>query len=254
MPRCRVREGLGIGLVGLGLLAGPAVAADETAAKVQEVTAKARNVERYRAEFTLTVTENDQASRLSGTIWYQRPDKRRIEFSTAPAAEDVAQLVVSDGVAEWQYFPGRNTVYRTDWTVVKAAGTPVDALQLRGLHEPFIDVTPGTIRFVKAKTEGRHSLYVFEAEPAQALMADAPFAPGKVQLEVSAADGLTRRLAMTDAQGQEVLVQQYTKVEANVPIAASQFAFTPPSGTEVVDISQDRARAAGQPPAAGGRP
>lgn len=244
-----MRRGMGYpcGLLVAGTLVlapvGPAVAVDATAQRVQEVTAKAQAAVRYRAEFTLTVMEGDRPSRLTGTIWYQQPDKRRIEFAPSLEAEDVAQLVVSDGVAEWQHFPAKKLVYRTDWATMRAAGADPNTLQLRGLHQPFIDVKPETIRLVTTKTEGRQAIYVFEAEPAGTLVVDAPFTPGTIRLEVSAADGLTRRLAMTDAQGQEILIQQYTKVEVNPPIAPSQFQFTPPPGTQVTDVSADRARA-----------
>lgn len=233
-----------MGAVSAGLLWVSGVAADETADRLTEARLKAGEVKSYQAEFTLTVIEENQTpTTLKGTVWYQRPDKRRIEFAP-PVTEDVAELVVSNGAFEWQYFPTTQAVYKTDWAAVQSAGVAADALELRGLHQPFIDTKPETIRLVTTKADGPETLYVFEAEPAATLAAEAPFAPGRLRIEVGAEDGLTRRLTMTDAQGREVLVQQYTAIQVNVPVAASQFEFTPPVGARVEDISKERIQAA----------
>ena len=234
----RLGGGWCIGLWALGLAVCPAAAgADDAAARQQELEAKAAAVEAYQADFTLTVTEEGTPSTLKGTILYQRPDKRRIEFAGAPAQDEVAQLVVSDGAVEWQYFPGRKTAHRTDWAKVKEAGAPADVLAIRGPHQPFLDLKPESVRLVETKGD----LSVFEADPAPALIAEAPFAPGKIRVEVSAADGLARRLTMSDADGKEVLAQDYTGVRLKPAITESSFTFTPPAGVEVVDISEERA-------------
>ena len=253
----RIGQGVLAGLWIVSAGAGAVMAADQTAPRVEEVRLKAAQVESYKADFALTVKESaDKSATLTGTILYQRPDKRRIEFAkTTPVADDVAQLVVSDGVTEWQYFPGRRLANQTTWAKVKAAGAPPEALEVRGLHQPFIDVKRDTIRLLETKQEGGTALYVFEAEPSPTLVAEAPFPPGKLRVAVAAADGLTRWLTMTDATGREVLTQQYTKVQTKIPAKPEQFTFTPPQGVQVVDISEERARAA-EPPAApaGARP
>lgn len=219
---------------------------------VAELRAKAAAVTSYQAAFTLTVFEEERPTTLTGTIAFQRPDRRRIEFSGDRPADDVAQLVVSDGTAEWQYFPETKTVYKTDWATLRGAGLPPEVLEARGLHQPFIDLKPETLRLAETKTEGPQTLYVVEGEPTATLVAEAPFAPGVVRVTVSAEDGLTRRLTMTDAQGREVLIQDYSGIQLNVPVEASTFVFTPPKGTEVVNISEDRARAAQTPAPTGG--
>lgn len=238
----RMRGGWWVGVWALGLAAAhPAAAgADDTAARQAELEAKAEAVQAYRADFTLTVTEDGAPSTLKGTILYQRPDKRRIEFVGAPSPDEVAQLVVSDGAVEWQYFPGRKTAHKTDWAAVKTAGAPADALAIRGPHQPFLDLKPESVRLVETTGD----LSVFEADPAPALIAEAPFAPGKIRVEVSSADGLARRLTMSDADGRQVLAQDYAGIRLNPAIAGDSFAFTPPDGVEVVDISQERAGAA----------
>ncbi len=249
----RLRWKVGLAGIELALVLGvaPGARADEGAEKMAAVQQKAQAVQSYRAEFALTVIEEGKPTTLTGTILYQRPDKRRIDFSTAQATDEVAQLVVSDGTVEWQSFPAKKVVYKTDWAKAKAAGASTDALELRGLHQPFIDVKPGSVRFVEAKTDSDQHLYVFEAAPADTLVADAPFTPGTLRVTVSSDDGLTRHLTMTDAQGKEVLNQQYTKVQVGVPVPADQFTFTPPPGAQVIDISEERA---GKRPAAPAEP
>ncbi|MBI4227355.1 MAG: outer membrane lipoprotein carrier protein LolA [Candidatus Omnitrophica bacterium] len=218
-------------------LVGVATAEDGAAARVAALQAKAGAIQSYQADFTLTVTEEDTPSVLKGTLLYQQPDKRRIEFVGEPV-DDVAQLVVSDGAVEWQYFPGRKMAHRTEWATVKAAGAPPEISAIRGPHQPFLDLKADSLRVV---SEAPNAPLVFEADPAPALMAEAPFAPGKIRVEVSEADGLARRLTMTDAQGREVLSQEYTNVRLNPPVPDASFTFTPPDGVEVVDISEERA-------------
>ncbi len=245
--RCQRRGGwIGLWIVGLAVVSPAVAGADETAARVAELQAKAGAVNAYQADFTLTVTEDNKPSTLNGTLLYQRPDKRRIEFTGAPAPDDVAQLVVSDGAVEWQYFPGRHLAHKTDWVKVKAAGAPAGALEIRGPHQPFLDLKPESVRLVETTADGTG---IFEAEPAPALVAEAPFAPGKVRVEV-AADGLAHRLTMTDADGHEVLSQEYTNVRLDPPITGTPFAFTPPTGAQIVDISDERAHPETPPAAA----
>jgi len=226
----------------LGVLVGaPPTGADDTLDRLTEARGKADGVQSYQADFTVTVVEEGRPSTMTGTVVYQRPDKRRIEFTTTQPDAGLAQLVVSNGLFEWQYFPSAKVVYQTEWSKLKAGDVPAEALELRGLHQPFIDVEPETIRLVETATAGDQRLYVFEADPTTSLVEGAPFTPGKIRVEVGADDGLTRRLTMTNAQGREVLVQQYTNVQINVPVQAEQFAFTPPPEVQVVDVSEERA-------------
>ena len=235
-------------------LAGPGLA-DETTDKLAEVEQRAAASERYRAEFTLTVVEQGQATILAGQILYQRPDKRRIEFNNIPGVEDVAQVIVSDGTSEWQYFPRRRIVQKTEWARLQSAGIPAEALAVRGPHQPFVDVRRETIRYVGIRKDQEPAVYLFEAEPSAPLVAEAPFEPGKFRVEVAPEDGLVRRLTMTDAEGREVLRQEYTKIERDAAIGADAFSFTIPDGVEVVDITEDRIQAAAPAaptPSAGG--
>lgn len=229
-------------LLGVGA-GGSARAEGEAAARVAALQAKAGAVQSYQAEFTLTVTEEKTPSVLKGTLTYRQPDKRRIEF-TGPPADDVAQLVVSDGVTEWQYFPGRKIAHKTDWAKMQAAGGPPEASIIRGPHQPFLDLKPDSIKVLSATGAGQVQ---FEAEPAPTLIAEAPFAPGKIRVTVSEGDGLVRRLSMTDADGNEVLSQEYSRITVDPPVDAAMFRFTPPDGVEVVDISEERARAGAAP-------
>lgn len=226
----------------------PAIAAAPepvTAERLTQLKEKATAADSYRADFSLTVKDDKEPVTLKGTITYQKPDRRRVEFENAAESEDVAQLVVSDGFYEWQYFPQRKTVYKTDWAKVKSAGVDGQSFELRGLHQPFIDVKSETVQFVGTRSEGKETLELYEAAPADALVADAPFEPGKVQIAISSKDGLTRQLSMTDADGREVLHQKYSKVQTGVSVKPADFNFTPPEDAEVIDISQDRIDAAG---------
>ncbi|MBI4313448.1 MAG: outer membrane lipoprotein carrier protein LolA [Candidatus Omnitrophica bacterium] len=242
----RASAGLIVWAIGAVLVSSAQAAAAEAvdAERLEQLKQKATAVESYRADFVLVVKDEKEPVTLKGNILYQKPDKRRVDFDNAGLNEDVAEVVVSDGLYEWQYFPQRKTVYKTDWAKIKSAGIKDQSFELRGLHQPFIDVKPESVRFLGTKIEGKEALETYEADPADALVADAPFQPGKVKILISPGDGLTRQLSMTDAQGNEVLNQKYTKVQTGVPIKPTEFDFKPPQDAEIVDISQDRMDAA----------
>lgn len=231
------RQWFVLGMLGLLAVSTPAFA-EESADTIAALKTKAEAVSSYKTDFTLTVTEDDKPSVLKGTLTYQQPDKRRIEFA-GDAVEDVAQLVVSDGTMEWQYFPGRKVAHKTDWAKMKAAGAPDEAYSIRGPHQPFLDLKPDSLLVVERKGGN----VTIEADPLPALIAEAPFAAGKIRVIVAEADGLARRLVMTDAGGKEVLSQEYTNITTNAPVSDASFTFTPPEGVEVIDISEERAKA-----------
>jgi outer membrane lipoprotein carrier protein len=72
---------------------------------------------------------------LSGTIYIQKPDRLRFEY-TKPAG----RLVVADGKKIWFYEPDEKTVYRGDLKNLFSAGSPALLLAGRGKAEDIFDI------------------------------------------------------------------------------------------------------------------
>lgn len=198
--------------------------------EAQGLLSKVAALESYKARFTLEVKEaSGEPVRLTGTLLFQRPNRRRLEIWEGQERQEAktSQLLISDGKMEWQYSPEKKTVYR-----VKSPADPP------GPHRPFAEVRAETLRFVK-RLEGKPaSLARFEGDPIPSVVEGSPIPIQRLRVDVGEADGLVREMSLLDTQGNAVLSQRYQEVEVNVPIPEGTFTFTPPEGTEVVDLPE----------------
>ena len=197
--------------------------------EARELMAKTEALESYRAQFTLEANEEaGQPVRLAGTLLFQRPNRRRLEIREGNSPQ-IAHLVVSDGQTEWQQYTRNNIVYR--------AKSPEET---PGPHRPFAEVKAETLHLVQQAGEGHDDWLRFEADPLPSVVEGSPVPIKTVRVEVGKKDGLVRELALLDTQGREVLTQEYSQVEINVPIPEGTFAFTPPEGAQVVDLNEPK--------------
>ena len=220
-----------VGLINLILLIKPVtpVFSEEVAlpSESKELSAKAAGWESYKAAFTLEAKEADgKLFKLEGKLLYKRPAHRRLEIREGEAQGNT-QLLVSDGKTEWQYYPSSAVVYRMS-----------NPPEPPGPHRPFSESKPETLRFVKRVQGGPEVLLRFEGEPLSASVEGAPVPVKSIRVDIAEKDGLLREMALLDEKGQEVLIQRYSQVEVNVPIADDQFIFTPPEGVAVMEGGQ----------------
>ena len=235
------RQGLiSVGVLNLLLLVGglTPVFSEEAVLpnEAKGLLAKAAGWESYRTTFTLEAKEADgKLFKLQGTILYKKPAHRRLEIHEGEAKENT-QLLVSDGKTEWQYYPQSAVVYRIT--------TPPEP---PGPHRPFSEAKPETVRFMKRVEGGPEVLLRFEGQPLPASVEGAPVPVKQIRVDVAEKDGLLRRMVLLDEKGQEVLTQEYSQVEVNVPIADDQFIFTLPEGVAVMDLPPAGANQPAQP-------
>lgn len=197
--------------------------------EAQDLLAKADALESYRGRFILEANEEaGEPVRLTGTILFQRPNRRRLEIHEGDSAE-IAQLMVCDGQVEWQHYAKGNTVYRTKG--------PEES---QGPHRPFAEIKPETLRFVQQMGKAPQELLRFVADPLPSVVEGSPVPIKTLRVDVGKRDGLVRELVLLDTQGREVLSQRYSQVEVNIPIPEGTFAFTPPEGAQIVDLSEPK--------------
>lgn len=147
-----------------------------------------------------------------GTFAFQRPGKFRWEVQ-----KPYAQLIVADGKQVYQYDPDLAQV--TVREVGKAIGaSPAAILFGSGDLEQAFNVTP---------LPDSDGLQWLRAKPHNA--ADAGFA----QVDIGMRDNMPVRILLLDAFGQTTRVD-FSGMQANASVPASQFQFTAPKGTDVV--------------------
>lgn len=193
--------------------------------EAQQMLDKAATHKSYRAQLVLEAEEEGGAPfRMEGKLLFAAPSKRRLEIREA-GTDSAPQMLVNDGVVEWQHYPQAGVVYR----LTAPPPTP-------GPHRLFAEAQPGTVRFIERTGSGGDTILRFEAKPLPASVEGSPVPIEKVRIDVGEKDGLVRQLALLDDKGDAVLTQKFSGIEVNVPTSDKDFAFAPPEGAAVVDM------------------
>ena len=166
-----------------------------------------------RAAFTQTVTSSDGARKKtsSGQFEFQRPNRFRFAYT-----KPFEQTIVADGVKVWIYDADLNQA--SSRPVAQALGATPAALLVGGdLDRDFV---------LKAEAP-RDGLAWALATPK---VKDGPFQflrMGFRGKELAAVE-------ITDSFGQRSVLL-FSGYQANVPLDAARFRFTPPAGADVIE-------------------
>ena len=66
---------------------------------------------------------------------------------------------------------------------------------------------------------------------------DLPFS--KLKIWVDTDTGLERKTVFYDSEGKEVLNRSYENISVNIPMSDNEFAFSPPEGVEIVEMTEE---------------
>lgn len=193
----------------LGLLFAGAAHADAVATLrefVQEVSSG-------RSAFTQTVSSADGTRKKtsSGSFEFQRPNRFRFAY-----AKPFEQLIVADGQKVWIFDADLNQA--SSRKLGQALGATPAALLAGGSLDKD---------FVLSSEPPRDGLVWAVAMPRTK---DGPFQ----QLRVGFRGKTLAALEIFDSFGQRSLLQ-FSRFEANLPLAAGLFRFTPPAGADVIE-------------------
>lgn len=193
----------------LGLLFAGAAHADAVATLrefVQEVSSG-------RSAFTQTVSSADGTRKKtsSGSFEFQRPNRFRFAY-----ARPFEQLIVADGQKVWIFDADLNQA--SSRKLGQALGATPAALLAGGSLDKD---------FVLSSEPPRDGLDWAVAMPRTK---DGPFQ----QLRVGFRGKTLAALEILDSFGQRSLLQ-FSRFEANLPLAAELFRFTPPAGADVIE-------------------
>jgi outer membrane lipoprotein carrier protein len=216
------------GLALAGMLASSAAATSSAAQGssndlLDRAVAAWAKVKTARATFDQTIVNplTDRTLTSSGEYQQQRPGKLSVHFN-----DPSTDRIVADGKFVWLYLPST-----TPGQVIRSrlgeGGTGTVDLSAQFLTSPRsrYDVTP-----LGAKTVTGRATHAFRLLPKAGI--EAPFKSAIVYIDDQ--DASIRQFAVTESSGLQRTVR-LTSFRANVPVDASAFTFTPPSGTRIVD-------------------
>lgn len=201
----------------LTLCCGAAGAAEDGLQRVERFVG---NLQTLQAEFRQTLTDGkgQVADQSSGTLLIRRPNRFRWDYR-----EPHPQQIVADGTRIWLYDPDLEqvTVRKLD---VSLSATPAMLLSGEG---KLAD------NFVVTKTSQDAAAHWVMMEPKRA---DTDFK--WVRLGFSG-DNL-KYMQLADKLGQ-ITTLEFSNVQRNAPVDASQFTFTVPPGADVIGDASDAA-------------
>ncbi|MEM1115719.1 MAG: outer membrane lipoprotein carrier protein LolA [Bacteroidota bacterium] len=211
MPRSLVIRPLGLCTLVLAVLLGGRADAQTTSPE-----AVARDLqERYGATESLQASfvQAVGAQRLEGTLSV-RADAFRLDLGR--------QVLVTDGTTLWSYSRDDQQVVVQDYEPARVG------FNVGQLFTDYLDVFRVT-GASRATVDGvRHDVLTLRPREAGMSVRDAT-------LYVRSSDAVPTRVRVHDTGG-GTLAFDLTDVRRNVPLPASTFQFTAPSGTEVVDL------------------
>lgn len=172
-----------------------------------------RDVKSGRAAFTQTVSSADGArtKTSSGSFEFLRPNRFRFSYT-----KPFEQLIVADGQKVWIHDADLNQASSRKLTQALGA-TPAALLAGGSLEQDF----------VLTAEPARDGLDWALAMPRAK---DGPFQ----QLRVGFRGKSLAAVEILDSFGQRSVLQ-FSGFEANVPLAAELFRFTPPAGADVIE-------------------
>lgn len=202
-----------------GQFVAPALAQDNPSSEADELLERLEQTydetEALSARFTQTTTSSfsGEATTHSGTLLLQG-DRYRVETNQ--------QTLVTNGETTWVYTPSEDQVIVNDYVEDETAFAP---------SEFFYDCDDRfTVTSVETTTQDGEPHHVLRLEPKE----EGAFYR-EITLWMRDRDNLVTQLKVADADDTEMIFE-LEDIEFNPSVSADTFTFSPPDGTEVVDL------------------
>lgn len=184
----------------------------------EKVDHRYNNLQTLKADFTENYTGAGIQRSESGTLLLKKPGRMRWDYQ-----QPRAKLFLSDGKTAWFYVPGDR----------QARNSPAKTLD--DLHSPLRYLL-GKTRLEKEFDSLSLAPDIHPTAPGNVVLRGRPKAMADqvedAVLEVSS-DGEIRRLIIHATDG-SITEFSFSNLRENVPIADSEFHFSPPAGVEVI--------------------
>ncbi len=193
----------------------PVFAQDDITAQeiIQNVQSAYKDISDAKASFTQTIKFNkSKAQTSSGTLYIKKESKYRIETSN--------QTIVTDGSTSWSYTPSKKQVVIDYYKETGNTFSPNK--YLFQYPENFYSDLTGT-----EKISGK-DVYVLSLKPRESGYVKS------AKLWVGKDDWIIKKIyILTDESSSTYSVKN---IQTNTGVSNSKFTFTPPEGTEVIDM------------------
>lgn len=205
-----------ISILALVLLAGGAKSQDDNIT-AQDIISNVQNAYKditdAKASFTQTIKfSKAKSSSSSGTLYIKKEKKYRIETST--------QTIVTDGTTSWSYSPGKKQVVIDYYKETGNTFSPNK--YLFQYPENFYSDLAGT------ESLSGKDVYVLTLKPRESGYVKS------AKLWVGKDDWIIKKIYIVTEESTATYALK--NVQTNTGVSNSKFTFTPPEGTEVIDM------------------
>lgn len=180
---------------------------------IQNVQGKYKDISDATASFTQTIKFNkSKAQTSSGTLYIKKETKYRIETGT--------QTIVTDGSTSWSYTPSKKQVVIDNYKETGNSFSPNKYL-FQYPENFYSDLTGSD------KISGK-DVYVLSLKPRESGYVKS------AKLWVGKDDWMIKKIVIvTDESTSTYTVKN---IQTNTGLGNSKFTFSPPEGTEVIDM------------------
>lgn len=207
---------------------------------LEMVQNKLKEINSYKADFTLKVDSPTGEMLMKGNILFKREDKLKMEISM-PNIPTATQLTISNGEIMWQYLPFLKVASKVDLSSLKRElGESYFVYVKEDISKPLNEAKEGSVRYLGKEKIGMEECFILEAEPREASSREISFTRFKVWIDINS--GLEKRTVFYNSEGKEILSRSYENILVNIPIENKEFEFSPPEDIEVIDMTDETKR------------
>jgi outer membrane lipoprotein carrier protein len=180
---------------------------------IQNVQSAYKDISDAKASFSQTVKFNkSKAQTSSGTLYIKKENKYRIETGS--------QTIVTDGSTSWSYTPGKKQVVIDNYKETGNTFSPNK--YLFQYPENFYSDLTGT-----EKISGT-DVYVLSLKPRESGYVKS------AKLWVGKDDWMIKKIVVVTEESTSTY--SVKNIQTNTGLSNSKFTFSPPEGTEVIDM------------------
>jgi outer membrane lipoprotein-sorting protein len=235
----------GLLLVSLLLIASMAFAeADSKAAQMMdEVMQKARKIGSYSVDIKTETQMMGQAMVVDGHMVFKQPNKMHMT-STMNTMGGMTQEMYTTGDIVWTYMPSMKTATKLDLTKIKSEMPDYPGIGgTTDMANPLKGFAPDTVKYVEKKVVDGQAFHVFEVTPTTTAppsgdQAAFPMMPAKMVFLMREDNGLPGKISMYTTEGNLMMEQTYSNLKTDISVNDSEFEFTPPEGTQIMDMTE----------------
>jgi outer membrane lipoprotein-sorting protein len=212
---------------------------------IDEVVQKTKDITSYRVDMKTEMQMMGQMTVSNGEMAYKKPDKMHMTTTTEMMG-GVQQEIFSSGDIVWTYMPMMNMATKLDMSKIKGQMPQYSGGvgESGDITNPFKGLPGGKIKYLGKKTDEGKEVLAFEAAmPAQGQMppgqgAPQQMMPKKIEIMMDAGSGLPHKIIAYGENNVLMMQQTYSNFRTNISIDDSEFAFTPPEGVQIMDMTQ----------------